>query len=426
MTRMENELARTGWNPVDKTENITGMRILIINSGSSSIKYQLFDMDKRSVLAKGIVEKIGMLGSFLKNTREDGDEVKLEGEIVDHQAGIEYMLGVLISTKHGSLNSLAEIDAVGHRVVHGGETFKGSVLITEKVIKKMEEVAELAPLHNPPNLKGIYAVTELLPEVPQVGVFDTSFHQTMPDFAYMYAIPYSLYKKYGLRRYGFHGTSHRYVSKRACNLLNVDIKKQKIITCHLGNGASITAIKKGISVDTSMGLTPVEGMIMGTRSGDLDLGVLTFIMNKEEIGVQSANTLINKHSGMLGISGVSSDMREVQKAAEAGNKRAKLALKMYSYRIKKYIGAYCAAMGGINIIVFTGGIGENDTYTREKACKNMEFLGIRINKEKNRDTRGKEAIISTRDSEVTVMVIPTNEELVIAEDTLEIVSKLKN
>lgn len=401
------------------------MKILIINSGSSSIKYQLIDMQKNLVLAKGSVEKIGMLGSFLKNSRNDGDEVKLEGEIVDHQAGIEYMLGVLISKKHGSLRSLEDIDAVGHRVVHGGETFKGSVLISDKVIKKMEEVAELAPLHNPPNLKGIYAVTDLLPKVPQVGVFDTSFHQTMPDYAYMYAIPYSLYKKYGLRRYGFHGTSHRYVSKRACDILNVDLKKQKIITCHLGNGASITAIKKGKSVDTSMGLTPVEGMIMGTRSGDLDLGVLTFIMNKEEIGVQSANTLINKHSGMLGISGVSSDMREVEKAAEEGNERAKLALRMYSYRIKKYIGAYCAAMGGMNIIVFTGGIGENDTFTREKACKNMEFLGIKIDKKKNQNARGRETIISKEDSAVTVMVIPTNEELVIAQDTLEIISKLK-
>ncbi|MBR9999471.1 MAG: acetate kinase [Cyclobacteriaceae bacterium] len=401
------------------------MKILVINSGSSSIKYQLFDMEKRTVLAKGIVEKIGMLGSFLKNTRNDGDEVKLEGEIVDHQAGIEYMLGVLISKKHGSLNSLDELNAVGHRVVHGGETFKGSVLITDKVIRKMEEVAELAPLHNPPNLKGIYAVSGLMPKIPQAGIFDTAFHQTMPEYAYMYAIPYSLYKKYGLRRYGFHGTSHRYVSRTACKILEVDIKKQKIITCHLGNGASITAIKNGKSVDTSMGLTPVEGMIMGTRSGDLDLGVLTFIMDKEEIGVQSANTLINKHSGMLGISGVSSDMREIQKAAAEGNERAMLAMKMYSYRIKKYIGAYCAAMGGMDIIVFTGGIGENDTFTREDVCSHMEFLGIRIDKGKNNTTRGTEAIISTRDSMVTVMVIPTNEELVIAEDTLEIVSNLK-
>lgn len=401
------------------------MKILVINSGSSSIKYQLFDMDKTTVLAKGIVEKIGMHGSFLKNTRNDGDEVKLEGEIVDHQAGIEYMLGVLISKKHGSLKSLDELNAVGHRVVHGGETFKGSVLITDEVIRKMEEVAELAPLHNPPNLKGIYAVTELMPRVPQAGIFDTAFHQTMPEYAYMYAIPYSLYKKYGLRRYGFHGTSHRYVSKKACAMLNADFQKQRIITCHLGNGASITAIKNGKSVDTSMGLTPVEGMIMGTRSGDLDLGVLTFIMNKEEIGVQAANTLINKHSGMLGISGVSSDMREIEKAAADGNERAELALQMYSYRIKKYIGAYCAAMGGMDIVVFTGGIGENDTTTREKACENMEFLGIRMDKEKNSVTRGKDAIISSPDSKVTVVVIPTNEELVIAQDTMEIISDIK-
>jgi len=400
------------------------MKILIINSGSSSIKYQLFDMEEHAVLAKGSVEKIGMLGSFLKNHRNDGDVVKLEGEIVDHQAGIEYMLGVLTSQDHGSLKSLEDINAVGHRVVHGGEKFKESVLISDKVISKMEEVAELAPLHNPPNLKGIYAVSELLPDVPQVGVFDTSFHQTMPDYAYMYAIPYSLYKKYGLRRYGFHGTSHRFVSNRACSLLNTELKKQKIITCHLGNGASITAIKHGKSVDTSMGLTPVEGMIMGTRSGDLDLGVLTFIMNKEEIGVQSANTLINKHSGLLGVSGISSDMREVEKAAEEGNKRALLAIKMYSYRIKKYIGAYCAAMGGMNIVVFTGGIGENDTLTREKTCSNMEFLGIKIDREKNKNTKGKEDIISAKNSKVTVMVIPTNEELVIAQDTLEIISKI--
>jgi acetate kinase len=401
------------------------MKILVINSGSSSIKYQLFDMEKTTVLAKGIVEKIGMQGSFLKNTRNDGDEVKLEGEIVDHQAGIEYMLGVLISKNHGSLKSLDELNAVGHRVVHGGETFKGSVLITEKVIRKMEEVAELAPLHNPPNLKGIYAVSELMPHLPQAGIFDTAFHQTMPEYAYMYAIPYSLYKKYGLRRYGFHGTSHQYVSGRACSILNADIKKQKIITCHLGNGASITAIKNGKSVDTSMGLTPVEGMIMGTRSGDLDLGVLTFIMNKEEIGVNSANTLINKHSGMLGISGVSSDMREIEKAAAEGNERASLALQMYSYRIKKYIGAYCAAMGGMDVVVFTGGIGENDTSTRESTCSNMEFLGIHLDMDKNRSIRGKEGIISAPNSKVTVMVIPTNEELVIAQDTLEIISNIK-
>jgi acetate kinase len=402
------------------------MIVLIINSGSSSIKYQLFEIEKKKLLAKGSVEKIGMQGSFLQNTRSDGDEVKLVGEIVDHQAGIEYIFGVLISKKHGSISSLDDVNAVGHRVVHGGETFKGSVLINDEVIKKIEEVAELAPLHNPPNLKGIYAVQALLPALPQVAVFDTAFHQSMPDYAYMYAIPYSLYKKYGLRRYGFHGTSHKYVSKKACEMLNVDVRKQRIITCHLGNGASVAAIKYGKSVDTSMGLTPVEGMIMGTRSGDLDLGVLTFIMNKEEIRVQEANTLINKHSGMLGISGISSDMREVQKAAIDGHKKSQLALKMYSYRIKKYIGAYCAAMEGMDIVVFTGGIGENDINTRYEACRNMGFLGIEIDKEKNdKIVQGKEGIISKEGSKVKVVVVPTNEELVIAQETVRILKEKK-
>ena len=400
------------------------MIILILNSGSSSIKYQLFNVDKKELLAKGSVEKIGMQGSFLQNIRSDGDEVKLEGEIVDHQAGIEYIFGVLISKKHGSISSLNDMSAVGHRVVHGGETFKGSVLIDDEVITKIEEVAELAPLHNPPNLKGIHAVKNILPKLPQVAVFDTAFHQTMSDYAYMYAIPYSLYKKYGLRRYGFHGTSHKYVSQKACELLNVDFNKQKIITCHLGNGASVAAIKYGKSVDTSMGLTPVEGMIMGTRSGDLDLGVLTFIMNKEEIRVQAANTLINKHSGMLGISGISSDMREVEEAAKNGHKRSQLAIKMYSYRIKKYIGAYCAAMGGMDMIVFTGGIGENDSHTRYEACKKMDFLGITIDKEQNQAiVRGKDGIISSEDSKVKVLVIPTNEELVIAQESVQLLEQ---
>ena len=397
------------------------MIILILNSGSSSIKYQLFDVEKKELLAKGSVDKIGMQGSFLQNIRNDGDQIKLEGEIVDHQAGIEYIFGVLISKKHGSIPSLNDITAVGHRVVHGGETFKGSVLIDEDVITKIEEVAELAPLHNPPNLKGIHAVKNILPKLPQVAVFDTAFHQTMPDFVYMYAIPYSLYKKYGLRRYGFHGTSHKYVSYKACEMLNVEVDKQKIITCHLGNGASVTAIKYGKSVDTSMGLTPVEGMIMGTRSGDLDLGVLTFIMNKEEIRVGAANTLINKHSGMLGISGISSDMREIEEAAKNGHKRSQLALKMYSYRIKKYIGAYCAAMGGMDMIVFTGGIGENDSHTRYETCKKMDFLGVNIDKEKNETTiKGREGIISTENSKVKVLVIPTNEELVIAQESVQL------
>ena len=382
-------------------------------------------MESKEVLAKGSIEKIGMHGSFLRNTRNDGDVVKLTGEIIDHQAGIEFMLGVLISPEHGSLSSLEELEAIGHRIVHGGENFKSSTLLTDEVIKKIEECAELAPLHNPPNLKGIYAFKSLIPDIPQIGVFDTAFHQTMPDYAYMYAIPYSLYKKYGLRRYGFHGTSHYYVSRRACSFLGADIAKQKIITCHLGNGASITAIKGGMSVDTSMGLTPVEGMIMGTRSGDLDLGVLTFIMNKEEIGVSVANSLINKHSGLLGISGVSSDMREVEKAAGNGNERSRLALRMYEYRIKKYIGAYSAVMDGVDIIVFTGGIGENDLLVRKNVCTGLSYLGLEFDDSKNEKTKGKEGEISKDQSKVRVVVIPTNEELVIAEDTAAILTEEK-
>jgi len=402
------------------------MIVLVLNAGSSSIKYQLFDVIKKQVLAKGLVDKIGMADAALINNRIDGDEVKLEGEIIDHQAGIEYVLGVLISDKHGSIGSLEEIDAVGHRVVHGGESFHSSVLINEQIIRKIEELVPLAPLHNPPNLKGIYAVTELMPETPQVAVFDTAFHQTMPKSAYMYAIPYSLYKKYGLRRYGFHGTSHHYVSKRACEIIGVDYQTQKIITCHLGNGGSITAIKHGKSIDTSMGLTPVEGMIMGTRSGDLDLGVLTYIIDKEELNVQEANTLINKHSGILGISGVSSDMREVERASDDGNNRARLALEMYDYRITKYIGSYAAAMNGVDMIVFAGGIGENADRVREAICKNFGYLGLEFDSEKNKGLRSKEAVISKPDSKVKVLVVPTNEELVIAEETVKVINSIKD
>ena len=340
---------------------------------------------------------------------------------MDHQVGIEYVLGILTSKKRGSLTSFGEIDAVGHRVVHGGEKFHDSILINEEVIAQIEEVADLAPLHNPPNLKGILAIKELLPDVPQVGVFDTAFHQTMPKHAYMYAIPYPLYQKYGLRRYGFHGTSHRYVSRRAGEILDKDIRELKIITCHLGNGASVAAVQSGKSVDTSMGLTPVEGLIMGTRTGDLDLGVLMYIMKKEEIGPVTTNTLINKFSGMLGVTGVSSDMREIDEEAKKGNERAALGLDMYHYRIRKYIGAYTAAMGGVHIIVFTGGIGENAPFTRHEICKGLEFLGLELDTSKNQNLRGKEAVISTDSSKVTVMVIPTNEELMIAEDTVRIV-----
>ena len=401
------------------------MKILVLNCGSSSIKYQLFDIGSGSVLAKGIVEKIGLKGSFLKNERFDGDKVKLEGEILDHQSGIEFLLGLLISERRGVIKSLSEINAVGHRLVHGGELFQGSCYLDEVTIKGVEDCSDLAPLHNPANLKGIYAMKNLLPDVPQVGVFDTSFHQTMPDYSFMYALPYSLYKKYGIRRYGFHGTSHSYVSKRACEILKVDYQSKKIITCHLGNGASITAIKGGKSVDTSMGLTPVEGLIMGTRSGDVDAGALTLIMEKEEIDFSSLNTLLNKHSGVLGISGISSDMREVEAAAAEGDERAILSLKMYQYRVRKYIGAYAAAMGGVDILIFTGGIGENSPDDREKICEEMEFLGLEFDKKINEGVRGKELVISKKDSRVTVMIVPTNEEWVIASETRDIVDQMK-
>lgn len=401
------------------------MKILVLNCGSSSIKYQLFDMATAVVLAKGIVEKIGLKGSFLKNERFDGDKVKLEGEILDHQTGIEYLLGMMVSKKRGVIKDLNEIDAVGHRLVHGGELFQESCYLDDVTIKGVENCSDLAPLHNPANLKGIYAMKSVLPDVPQVGVFDTSFHQTMPDYSFMYALPYSLYKKYGIRRYGFHGTSHSYVSKRACEILNVDYKSKKIITCHLGNGASITAIKDGKSMDTSMGLTPVEGLIMGTRSGDVDAGALTLIMEKEEIDFASLNTLLNKHSGVLGVSGISSDMREIESAAAEGDERAILALKMYEYRVKKYIGAYAAAMGGVDILIFTGGIGENGSETRENICKDFEFIGIDFDKSVNEGVRGKELVISKKNSKVTVMIVPTNEEFVIASETRDIVDARK-
>jgi acetate kinase len=383
-------------------------------------------MPSAEVLAKGLVEKIGLKGSLIKHKRNDGAEVKLEGEILDHQAGIEYVLGILISEKYGSVKSLDEIDAVGHRVVHGGEFFKGSAYITDDVIKALIQCIDLAPLHNPPNLEGINSIIRLLPNVPQVAVFDTAFHQTMPEQNYLYGIPYSLYEKHKIRRYGFHGSSHRFVSLRAAEMLGKKYEDLKIITCHLGNGASLCAIKNGKSFDTSMGMTPIEGLMMGTRCGDIDAGALLHIMNSEEIDITSANVLINKHSGVLGISGVSSDMRDVEDAAKEGNKRAQLALDMFYYRIKKYIGAYAAAMGGVDVIVFTGGIGENDVPGRETIMEGFEFLGVDFSKEANHGNRGKEVILSTPTSKVTVMVVPTNEELVIAQDTLEIVDALKN
>jgi len=400
------------------------MKILVLNCGSSSIKYQLFTMADRAVIAKGGIEKLGMKGSFLKHVRQDGQVVVFEGEILDHKIGVEYILGILTSEKHGCLKSLEELDAVGHRVVHGGERFNSSVLLTEEVLAEVTKCIDIAPLHNPPNLKGIQAMEELIPGIPQVGVFDTAFHQTMEPKAYMYGIPYPLYKKYGIRRYGFHGTSHRYVTKRACELLGVDYNTQKIISCHLGNGASVAAVKNGKSVDTSMGFTPVEGLVMGTRSGDLDVGVVLYIMEKEEIGIKSANTLFNKHAGMLGITGISSDMREIEMAKAKGDERATLALDMYNYKVKKYIGSYIAAMGGLDILIMTGGIGENADTTREGVLSEMDFLGISLDYEKNRGFRS-EGVISTPESKVKIIVVPTDEELMIAMDTEQIVADQK-
>ena len=398
------------------------MKILVLNCGSSSVKYKLLDMTSKEVLGSGGVEKIGMKGSFLKHTKQNGEKVILEGEVLEHQLAIEYILGVLTSEKHGCIKNMEEIDAVGHRVVHGGEKFNSSVVITDEVIRNIEACIEIAPLHNPPNLAGIFAISDLLPQVPQVAVFDTAFHQTMPEHAYMYGIPYSLYKKYGIRRYGFHGTSHRYVSRRACEFLGLDYNKTKIITAHIGNGGSITAIENGKSVDTSMGFTPVEGLMMGTRSGDVDLGVVTYLMEKEMISTSAATTLFNKHSGVLGVSGISSDMRDIEKAISEGNQRAKLALGMYEYRIKKYIGSYAAVLNGFDVLVFTGGVGENQTITRERICNGLSYLGIEIDPEINR-IRGEELLISTSNSRVKVVVIPTDEEYLIASDTMELVSK---
>ncbi|HZK08019.1 MAG TPA: acetate kinase [Bacteroidales bacterium] len=399
------------------------MKIIVLNCGSSSIKYQLFNMPENEVVAKGLVDKVGLKGASIKHKRNDGKELKIEGEILDHQAGIEYLLGILIDKEYGSLNSLNEIQAVGHRVVHGAEEFSGSVAITPEVVAALEKWTDLAPLHNPPNLKGIYAMQQLLPDVPQAGVFDTAFHQTMPEYSYLYGIPYSLYEKHKIRRYGFHGTSHKYVSARACEVLGLDINKTKIVTCHLGNGASLAAVLNGKSLDTSMGMTPLEGVMMGTRAGDLDIGALFHIINKENMNLKTANTLVNKFSGILGVSGISSDMRDVEKAAADGNHRAQESLKMYAYRVRKYIGAYAAAMGGLDVVVFTGGIGENDALTRAKAMEGLEFLGIDFDFDLNKTVCAKEITLTRENSKVKVVIIPTNEELMIAKDTYEIVTK---
>ena len=400
------------------------MKILVLNCGSSSIKYQLFDMETKTVLAKGGIEKIGLEGSFLKLTLPDGEKVTLTKDIPEHTTGVRFIFSVLTGEEYGVVKSISEIDAVGHRMVHGGEKFSKSVLLNDEVMETFIACTDLAPLHNPANIKGVNAVKDIAPDMPQVGVFDTSFHQTLPDYAYMYAVPYELYENYGVRRYGFHGTSHRYISKRVCEFLGVNPEEQKIITCHIGNGGSIAAVKNGKCVDTTMGLTPLEGLMMGTRSGDIDPGAISFIMDKLQLDSKGLSDLLNKKSGVLGVSGVSSDMREVDAAEKEGNYRAKLANTMYYYRIKKYIGAYAAAMGGVDIIVFAGGVGENQIHCRAAVLEGLEFLGIELDEERN-NIRGEEAVLSSDASKVKVVLIPTDEELMIASDTYEIISANK-
>lgn len=395
------------------------MKIIVLNCGSSSIKYQLVDMPEKKVLAKGLVEKIGLDGARIKHVGESGEKLVIEESIPNHQKGMEDVLALLTDNEKGVLKTLEEIDAVGHRVVHGGEDFSGSVPITNEVIAALEECVELAPLHNPPNLEGIYTMKRLLPQVPQVGVFDTAFHQTMQEHVYLYAIPFVLYEKYKVRRFGFHGTSHKYISQRACEILNLDYDAQKIITCHLGNGSSIAAIKDGKSFDTSMGMTPAEGLIMGTRTGDLDPGALLYMAEKEATSIKETSNLLNKKSGMLGISGVSSDMRDIETAANEGNHQAQLALEMFAYRAKKYIGAYTAALGGVDVIVFAGGIGERDPATRKRILSGLDYLGITLNPD-NLEVKGEEILLSTKNSKVKVIVVPTDEEMMIAEDTYEL------
>ncbi|MBQ4352220.1 MAG: acetate kinase [Prevotella sp.] len=395
------------------------MKILVLNCGSSSIKYALYNMDDQSVMTSGGAERVGMDGAFVKVKLANGEKKQIMHDIPEHTEGVKFIFSLLTDPEIGVIKSLDEIDAVGHRMVHGGEKFNKSVVLNDEVLKAFEAVSDLAPLHNPANLKGVRAVSELMPGLPQVGVFDTAFHQTMPKKAFMYAIPYELYKEYGVRRYGFHGTSHRYVSQRVCDFLGVSPIGKRIITCHIGNGGSISAVVDGKCVDTTMGLTPLEGVMMGTRSGDIDGGAITFLEKKLNLDADGMSNLLNKKSGVLGITGESSDMRDVENAANAGNERAQLALDMYFYRIKKYIGAYAAAMGGVDIIVFTAGVGENQIGMREAVCNGLEFLGVKFDAKKN-NVRGEEAIISADDSKVTVTVIPTDEELMIATDTMNL------
>ncbi len=399
------------------------MIVLVLNCGSSSLKYQVLDMkdDNTNVLlAKGLVERIGLAEGDI--THKPGNEkLEIHKPIPTHTEGIKSVLDLLVDEKWGVVKSLEEIDAVGHRVAHGGETFPVSCKIDASVIEGIEKLCELAPLHNPANLLGIRAVEALMPSTPQVAVFDTSFHQTMPDYAYMYAIPYEYYEKYRARRYGFHGTSHKYVAEKGCKLAGLDINNSKVVTCHLGNGGSVTAILNGKSVDTSMGFTPVEGVVMGTRCGNIDAGLVTFLQEKEGLGPDGVNTVLNKKSGFMGVSGVSSDGRDINKAADEGQYRAKLTQDMFAYSVKKYIGAYSAAMGGLDMIIFTGGIGENDALARANVCSTLGYLGVDFNNEINDKIHGDEAILTNPGSKVTVAVVPTNEELVIATDTMNLV-----
>lgn len=397
------------------------MKILVLNCGSSSVKYKLFDMEQKSVIAQGGVEKVGLEGAFIKFTLPGGEKVVVEKEIPGHQTAIELILSILTSEQYGAIQSLQEIGAVGHRVVHGGEKFNASVLITEEVIDAIKQCSDMAPLHNPANLLGIETIASILPAIPQVAVFDTAFHQTMPAAAYMYGIPYEAYQKYGVRRYGFHGTSHRYVSQRVCEFLGIDPVGTKIITCHVGNGGSITAIKDGKSVDTSMGFTPLEGLLMGTRTGNIDAGAVTYLMEKEGLDPKGISDYLNKKGGVAGVSGLSSDMRDIEAADKAGQPRAVLAMSMYAYRIKKYIGAYTAALGGVDVIVFTGGVGENQTGLRAQICEELAYMGIELDTAANA-TKGQEIEITTPASDVKVVVVPTDEEYMIASDTLQLIA----
>ncbi|MDO4552807.1 MAG: acetate kinase [Bacillota bacterium] len=399
------------------------MKVLVINCGSSSLKYQVLEMEDSSLLAKGLVERIGIEGSVLKHEKPGMDKFVLETPMENHKDAIGHVLAALTDGNHGVLKSMDEIGAVGHRVVHAGEKYASSVLITDAVIAALEECTDLAPLHNPPNLLGIRACQELMPDTPMVGVFDTAFHQTMPAEAYTYAIPYEYYEKYRVRRYGFHGTSHKYVAERAAAMLGKKKEEVSVVTCHLGNGASVAAVKNGVCIDTSMGLTPLEGLVMGTRCGDIDPAIIFYLAEKEGLDMKGVNNVLNKKSGVLGISGVSSDFRDIEEAANGGNKRAALALEVFAHKVKFYIGAYLAELNGADAIVFTAGLGENSISMRESICAEMENLGIKLDREKNK-VRGKETVISAEDSKIKLLLIPTNEELMIARDTAEIVAAL--